>query len=113
MGDHWGESEKPDFNPRLCSVRVSVDIGVHDEDWVNYFYIQVVTPEYLSSCGKSMWGRSLLVIQIFTWDEVERMIEEFVTGISTESWDDAVKILTRYLDWEYEGMEAMNPRANQ
>ncbi|MEY4245592.1 MAG: Immunity protein 8 [Verrucomicrobiota bacterium] len=51
-----------------------------------------------------MWGKSLLIVQIFSWNDVEEAIEEFLAEISTESWEDAVKILTRYMDWEYEGM---------
>jgi hypothetical protein len=104
LGDHGGYTEQVDFDPANCSVRVSVDIGVDGQEWANYFHVQVVTLEFLTSVPAPMWGKSLLIVQIFSWNDVEEAIEEFLAEISTESWEDAVKILTRYMDWEYEGM---------
>jgi hypothetical protein len=109
MGDHWGETDQPDFDPDVCSVRISVDIGIDgQEEGVNFFYIQVVTPTYLQTHGSPRWGKGILVVNAFDWDEVERLIEEQVAGITAGTWDEAVRTLSHYLDWEYEGMRSVD-----
>lgn len=93
------------FDPTNCSVRLWVDIGVEDEVGANQFDLQVVTPTFLNSCGKAIWGKSLLVVPVFTWENVEREIEELIAGVPAQNWEEAVKMLTRFMRWEYEGME--------
>ncbi|MES2474862.1 MAG: Imm8 family immunity protein [Verrucomicrobiota bacterium] len=103
--DWGGIIDQPAFDPKNCSVPLWVDVGIDDEEGANQFDLQVVTPTFLSSCEKSTWGQSLLVVPVFTWENVEREIEELIAGIPAKNWDDAVKMLTRFMHWEYEGME--------
>lgn len=103
--DWGGITEKPSFDPQNCSVRLWVDIGVDDEIGANQFDLQVVTPAFLSDCGNPTWGKGILVVPVFIWEDVEREIEKLVAGIPAKTWDDAVKMLVRFMHWEYEGVE--------
>lgn len=99
-----GTTEQPSFDPKNCSVRLWVEIGFAGDGGADKFSLQVVTPAFLRDCGNPIWGTDVLVVPVFIWDDVEREIEKLLAGISATTWEDAVKILSRYMYWEYEGM---------
>lgn len=105
IGDHWGTTAQSNFDPKNCSVRISVDIESDENNGSAFYYLQVVTTDYLFSSQKSIWGKSVLVVQLFSWDEIEREIGRLISEISSDTWENSVKILSRYMDWEYEGMK--------
>jgi len=104
LGDYGGFIERSTFDPKNCSVWITVEIGLGEGNGADQFNVQVVTPEYLRLCKKPMWGKSILIVESFTWEEVEESIRELLSGISADNWDDATKILTRYMNWEFDGM---------
>lgn len=98
-----GTTENLCFDPVNCSVLVSVEIGPEFEDGANRFDLNVLTHEYLRLIRGNLWGRALLIIDRFEWTEVSKIIEDLVAGISVNTWEDGVKILSLYMDWEYAG----------
>lgn len=105
IGDHLGITDQSDFDPKICSVRIAVDIGPELEGGVNFFYIQVVTYAYLTYSKKPTWGKHLLIVDLFCWEEIEQIIKDLVIGISSEDWAEFTRILTQYMEWEYDDMQ--------
>lgn len=101
--DDGGFTERLTFDPANCAVWVTVTVGF-GEGGGDLFTVQVVTSDYVKSCDKPLWGNNLLIIDNFTWEDVETAIHDMLSGISAENWEHAANQLSRYMRWEYEGM---------
>ncbi|WP_020393842.1 Imm8 family immunity protein [Thiolinea disciformis] len=89
-------------DPACCAVTVFVDIGLKHSEGAEQFHVLVVTPQFLIQHPATFWGKGCLLIPEFSWREVIRMIERLVSSISVCSWDEAVKVLCNYMEWEFE-----------
>ena len=102
--DEGGFIDRPTFDPWNCSVWITIEIGFEAGSGADRFHLQVATKQYLKSCNKPQWGKSMLIVERFGWDEIEKSVGDLLSGISTDNWEDAAKTLSRYMDWEFDGM---------
>jgi len=104
MMEMAGTTETSCFNPEDCLVLVSVEIGPEYENGGNRFDFNVVTHAYLRRASESAWGRALLIVNKFEWVEIEKKIEDLISQNSVKTWNDGIKFLSLYMNWEYAGM---------
>jgi hypothetical protein len=89
------------MNSADCSVLVEVEIGPEDEEGADIFDFQVVTPSMLSGM-LPCWGRGLLVIDEFSWSQVESCLEKLLIHCEGSTWEDISSNLNKELHWEFE-----------
>ncbi len=102
----------PDLNsphtpddPECCAVFMNADVGILGSEGADIFGFTVVTPAFLVKNPETHWGRGYLLVQEFSWREVERMVSRLVSSVSAESWEDAAKQLSRFMDWEFDNYQ--------
>lgn len=89
-------------DPSDCAVLVQAMIGPDDAPGEESFDLLVVTPAALERLAPR-WGRGLLVLKQFSWDEVRRHVDRLVAQCQERSWPDAARQLARWTDWEFDG----------
>jgi len=89
-------------DPSNCAVLVQAMIGPIDKPGEESFDFLVVTPSALESLAPR-WGRALLVLKRFSWEEVHRHVDRIVAQCQRDSWQDAAQNLSRWMDWEFDG----------
>lgn len=104
MIDLPGTTDKSDFDPEDCLVLVSVEIGPDCEDGGNTFNFIVVTHQYLKRIPGYAWGRALLIVDRFEWEKIGEMVEGLLSSISVDTFDNGIKFISLYMDWEYAGL---------
>lgn len=92
-------------NPTDCAVLVQAMIGPVDGPGEESFDFLVVTPDALKRLAPR-WGRGLLVLPAFSWDQVRRHVERLVAQCGDDSWANATQRLSRFADWEFESYTA-------
>lgn len=86
LADYGGFTERLTFDPENCSIWITAEIGFGESEGADQFHVQVVTFDYLQSCNSPMWGESVLMVKVFTWEKVESFIENLLARVSTDSW---------------------------
>ncbi len=104
MMDMPGTTEASNFDPEDCLVLVSVEIGPDCEDGAHRFDFSVVTHNRLKRVPGYVWGRAVLIVDRFEWANIGKMVEDLISGVTVKTWDDGIKFLSLYMDWEYAGM---------
>jgi immunity protein 8 of polymorphic toxin system len=94
-------STLPD-DPSNCLITCSARIGPRGADAAEIFAFEVVTPQYLSTQRHVRWGRGLLLMDEFSWREVERMLNRLVARIRADTWGAAAAALSKELMWEFD-----------
>ena len=89
-------------DPRNCVVLVQAFIGPNDGPGEESFDFLVVTPCSVEGLAPR-WGRALLLLEHFSWEEVRRHVDRIVAQCQRDSWQDAAQQLSRWMDWEFEG----------
>ena len=90
--------------PEHCLVPIVATIG-STTDSGDDFYFVVATPSALAEAGKFGWGRGILIIESFSWTDVERAINRLLAHAARETWQEAAHILNRELLWEFDGYQ--------
>jgi hypothetical protein len=57
----------------------------------------------VSGQGTSQWGRGTLIVESFSWADVERMLVRLLAQASGETWQEVAQTLNKELRWEFEG----------
>jgi hypothetical protein len=99
--------ETPD-DSECCAILMHADIGLKGSDGADQFNFHVVTPKFLIAHHEIRWGRGYLLMPEFSWYETGRVLERLISSISANSWEDATKELSKYLDWEFENYQSNN-----
>lgn len=100
------KGEEPE-SPKCCCVSIRAQIGIRGKEASEQFNFYAITPEFLLESPEVRWGRGYLLLPEFSWNEVERMLERLISGISVDSWQDAALRLNNYLEWEFANYQSV------
>lgn len=92
---------EPD-EPDNCSILVEVSIGVEGIEGADIFSFVAVTPKALLNETSYRWGRGWLILETFSWAQVEDAAEELCADMSGASWEQVARELNKWLHWEYD-----------
>jgi hypothetical protein len=88
-----------------CCIVFRAAIGPKDDDAEEMFSFEVVTPRYLERSSLPRWGRGLLVIESFTWEDVIAALAALLAQAQRESWEETIEALNRELHWDFNNRE--------
>ena len=99
--------EKPKLpdDPTCCMVGMCADIGTLGGAGADTFSFVVVTPAWLVAHPETRWAAGYLLMEEFSWAEVERMVGRLVSSTSAATWEEAAKSLGRFMQWEFENYQ--------
>ncbi len=81
---------------------IEAEIGANGTPGAEIFSFQVVTPKYLARERLPRWGRGLLVVEEFSWREVEAALQKLLMHASRPVWNDVAAELNKELHWEFD-----------
>lgn len=90
-------------DPDDCCVLIDAEIGLAGTDGADVFSFHVVTPMYLLRETLPRWGRGLLIVQHFSWREVESSLQKLLMHAARPHWSSVAAELAKELRWEFEG----------
>jgi hypothetical protein len=85
------------------SVAMQASVGPKGETGEETFSFTVATPSVVVSLGLPRWGRGLLLVESFSWEEVERYVERLVARAHRTTWAETAAVLNQYMEWEFDG----------
>jgi hypothetical protein len=85
-----------------CCVSIVAKIGPSDSEGGDYFYFSAATPSALAESRTFGWGRGVLIIESFSWANVERSVQRLLAHAARESWQEVALALNRELLWEFD-----------
>ena len=88
-----------------CAVLVEVEIGEKGKEGADIFYCTAITSKFLYEHPESRWGRGYLILEEFSWKEVELFLNKLLSFIKKETWDEASAELNKELQWEFENYQ--------
>lgn len=92
---------EPD-EPDNFFLHVEVDIGTKGGKAADIFSLNVVTPKALLNHSGYQWGRGWLLLEYFSWSQVESAVDELCAEVSGVSWEQIALELNKWLRWEYD-----------
>jgi hypothetical protein len=98
------EKFMPELPHNFCRW-IHLDIGYEEEQASSMFSIGVCSFTWLAhqySNEGPRWGRHLLVVGQYNYEEIKKAIEERVQSCLRETWEESLKILCRDFAWEFE-----------
>lgn len=102
-----GKPQLPE-EPECCAVLMYADVGrtgkAATEASVT-FNFTVITPSFLVKHPETRWAHSYLLVEAFSWNEVERMVYRLVSSVSADSWEKAAAQLSRYMICEFDNYQ--------
>lgn len=84
------------------------DIGVEDEEGVQYFYFRILTPKRLTAIleeGKIFDGRATFILNEFNTQLIENEINKVLFDCIRPTWDEVAQSINRFLQWEYDNIQ--------
>tara|TARA_B100000959_G_scaffold281427_1_gene345438 strand:+ start:113 stop:454 length:342 start_codon:yes stop_codon:yes gene_type:complete len=85
-----------------CEVFIELDVGSRGTSGADMFSISVVTPKYMLDNPERNWGKGYLVMNSFSWDSVEKTLQNMIDAVEGNSWDEVAKLLCVNFNWEFE-----------
>ncbi|WP_165463086.1 immunity 8 family protein [Atlantibacter sp.] len=86
---------------------VNLKIGPTDEEGINYFHLNICTPEWLC---KHQWlpelMRHTLLVRKYDLDEITKTITDYIDQCEGEDWMEIAQKLSRVFAWEYEDYQS-------
>jgi hypothetical protein len=96
------------LDPSDCRVLIEATIGPPDSPGGDIFSFIAVTPAALARLGTE-WGRGSLVMQSFSWNDVERMLGRLIAQSTRPTWHETAAQLNRELTWEFDNYSPHAP----
>ena len=84
-----------------CCVLFQASIGPKNGDAEEIFTFEVVTPRYLERSGLPRWGRGLLVVESFAWENVIAALAALLAQSQRDSWEDTIEALNHEMQWSF------------
>jgi len=87
-------------------VDINLDVGIKDSDGSDQFRVTVCSPSWLVRSmepGEYRFGRGLLILREFDWQQVEEALAKLLGSCSRENWELTAAEISKYLSWEFEG----------
>jgi hypothetical protein len=95
---------QPELPHNFCCW-IDLDIGYAEENARSSFSIEVCSFTFLAhqySKEGPRWGRHLLVVGQYDYEEIKKAIEDRVQLCQRDTWEEALPLLCRYFAWEFE-----------
>lgn len=89
-------------DPENCCVVLNASIGPKGSPGAENFAFTVVTSRYLADHSEARWGRGLLLVDVFTWPAISRMVERLLAHASGSTWKEVAEKLNHELLWEFD-----------
>lgn len=88
-------------DPVDCAVRLRIVVGPLGAPEVESeaFVFTAVTPAHLAHIAGATWGRGLVCLPVFAWNDLGQAIAELLARVSRPSWSEVVAELTKELQW--------------
>jgi len=95
-------------DPNDCRVLIEATIGPADSPGGDIFSFLAVTPAALARLG-TQWGRGSLIVQSFSWSEVERTLGRLIAQSTRPTWHETAAQLNKELLWEFDNYSPHTP----
>jgi len=92
-------------DPEHCLVPVTATIGPTGSSAGDNFSFLVATPSALAESGTVGWGRGILIVESFSWADVERSINRLLAHAARDTWQEVAHALNKELLWEFDGYQ--------
>jgi len=92
-------------DPERCSYAFEVEIGTKGGEGADIFSFVVITLQELLTDTNPRWGRSLLIVEFFSWPLIEKKLNALLSQCSGKDWIEVAAKLNRYLAWEYDNYQ--------
>jgi hypothetical protein len=89
-------------DPGNCCVVINAAIGPKGAPGAENFAFSVMTHRYVAEHRETRWGRGLLLVDTFSWSEVERMVDRLLAHASAATWHEVAAKLNHELLWEFD-----------
>lgn len=89
-------------DPGDCAVVCHAEIGPDHGTGAEEFSFVVATPRHFLRKPAVRWGHGYLLMNTFSWQEVERALDQHLTQCRRPTWPQVVAQLREYLRWEFE-----------
>ncbi|TMO79290.1 hypothetical protein CWC16_13610 [Pseudoalteromonas sp. S3776] len=99
------EYGKLPLEPECCAILIELSIGIKGQEGGDIFSFTAITPEFLIKKPELRWGRGYLLLEYFSWQQVEKMAHNLLRHVVADSWEEATQSLTKELHWEYENYQ--------
>jgi len=105
-GLHSADLLRPE-TPKVAefAVVMQASIGPKDENGAETFSFTVATPAFVASLGLPRWGHGLLLVQSFSWQEVDRYVERLLARAHRATWAEAAAVLNQQMEWEFDSYQ--------
>ncbi len=88
-----------------CNVSITAKIGPSDCDGGDYFHFSAVTPSAFAESHIFGWGRGILIIESFSWANIERAVHRLLAHAARETWQEVALVLNKELLWEFDNCQ--------
>ncbi|MGN6224318.1 Imm8 family immunity protein [Pseudoxanthomonas sp.] len=82
-----------------CELSFTAKIGM-DASQGDNFRFSVVTPAALTRCRYTGWGKDQLILQEFAWVLVDNYLDNLLSSIRGDSWEEVARQIHEFMDWE-------------
>ncbi len=89
-------------DPHDCAILIEAEIGAVGQPGADIFSFQVVTRQYLMRDSLPRWGRGLLIVDRFSWDVVESVLQKLLMHAARPRWTEVAAELNKELHWEFD-----------
>jgi len=102
-------------DPEDCAFAFEVAIGPKSEEGPEFFQFTVITPKFLiresstSQVENARWDRGCLILDRFSWHEVERSLEKLLLHCRKKTWSEVAYELNKEMRWEFENYQEHSP----
>lgn len=90
-------------DPAHCLVPMLATIGPSSGTAGDDFSFIAATPSAIAESGRLGWGRGMLIVDSFSWPQVERLVNRLLAQASRPSWQEVAQALNHELLWEFDG----------
>ena len=87
-------------DPSDCELTFTASIGTDGVRGDNFQFV-VVTPSALAKCEYTGWCKDYLMLQNFSWPQVDNYLANLLASVRGESWHDVAEQLHQFMDWEF------------
>ena len=88
------------LDPADCDLTFTAVIGTDGIRGDN-FQFSVVTPAALAASQYAGWCKDYLLVQEFSWKQVDNYLANLVASVQGDSWLDVAEQLHQFMDWEF------------
>lgn len=88
------------LDPADCELTFTALIGTDGAGGDNFQFV-VVTPSALARSQYTGWCKGYLLVQDFSWAQVDNYVANLLASVRGESWADVAKQLHQFMDWEF------------